>query len=464
MRARSLKRELLAWVMIPLIAVACFNVWTTYRNALTTADLINERTLLASAHVIAEQVREDGGMLEAPIPPAALEMFASDQPDLVVYKVIAPDGQLLAGTPEVALPPRTAPASQADYFDAYFRGAPIRAVSIVQPLVLRTGTIDLVVMVGQTLARRNDLVSQLWRKALRDQSLIVLGAGLLSLFGLSRGLAPLMRVRETLQKPGRVGPTQLPADSVQVELQPLVHALNAALADVQRQVENQRRFVANAAHQLRTPLTLLRTQAHVGLRERTVAAKNEVIASIDATVERMARISSQLLALARAEQGSVLLRKERVDFAPLVQQAVEALVETALLAGVDLGFEPADHCLPVEGHGSLLREMVHNLVENGVQHAGTKAVVTVKLQRRGREAILLVEDSGPGIPAAERERAFERFYRLVGASAQGSGLGLAIVREIVTSHEGRVTLLDRAPEPGLVVQVFLPISNASPPA
>ena len=462
MPARSLRRELLGWVMIPLIAVACFNVWTTYRNALAAADLITERTLIASARVIAEQIRDDDGVLDAPIPPAALEMFAFDRPDLVVYQVVGPDGTLLAGTPEVARPPRLPADREPVYFDARFRGASIRAVSIVQPLVLRTGTVNLVVMVGQTLSRRNDLVSRLWQKALRDQSLIVLGAGLLSLFGLSRGLAPLMRLRDLLRRPGTADPIELPEHSVQLELQPLVRALNTALADVQRQVATQRRFVANAAHQLRTPLTLLRTQAHVGLREQTADVQTAALVAIDATVDRIARLSTQLLALARAEQGSALLRTEPVDFAQIAQDAVEALAEQALLRAVDLGFEGPGEVLWVRGHAPLLGELVHNLVENAIFHAGQRAVVNVTLERRCREAHLRVEDNGPGIPAPERSHVFERFYRLPGASTQGTGLGLAIVREIVTSHDGQIILEDRQQGPGLSVRVVLPLLDAPP--
>lgn len=456
MRVRSLRRELLGWIVIPLAMLVGFNVWTSYRNALSTADFITNRTLVASARVIAESIRMIGGIIDAPIPPAALEMFASEQHDLVIYKVIGPDRHLISGTPEIDTPQHLPAGFETQYFDEVYRGAGMRAVAIAQPVVTMRGTVDVVVIVGQTLRSRNELVRVLWLAALRDQVLLVAGAAVLSLFGLRRGLAPLIRLRDKVQSRDPSALDPLAVTDVQTELRPLVEALNEALAGVRRQIVTQRRFVANAAHQLRTPLALLRTQANVGLREGDLAGKNEALRGIDQAVDRMARLATQLLVLARAEQGSATLSKEPVNFAVVVREAMEALAELAFSRNIDLGFEGGNRDYTIEGHAPLLGELVHNIVENALRYGASGGHVTASLREEAGSIVFRVVDDGPGIPEAERARVFERFYRLLGTDVPGTGLGLAIVQEIAASHDGTVELGDRAAGHGLIVTVRLP--------
>jgi two-component system sensor histidine kinase TctE len=443
-----------------LAAVVTVNLWTTYRNALDTADLITDHTLLASAKAIAENLRQSEGVLEAPIPPASLEMFASDPPDRVVYRVTGPRGELLAGHADVLVPPREPKDLQPLYFGAEYENEPVRAVVIAQPVAGNDNPGNALVAVGQTLHSHDRLVSELWRKALFDQILLVAAAGLLALLGLNRGLAPVMRLREAVTKRDPAVLEPLAIEGVQTELKPLVTALNDAFARVLQQVATQRRFIANAAHQLRNPLALARTQANVGLRAETVAAKNEALAGIDRAVGRMAYLSNQLLQLARAEQGSALLRKETVDFERIARDVAASLAEAALARQIDLGFESPGSSLPIHGHSSLLRELVANLVDNAVRYTPPGGTVTATVLGEDGKIVLRVEDSGAGIPEAERQLVFERFYRRLESGSEGSGLGLAIVREIVLAHDGTVDLASRAPPPGLVVTVCLPAAAA----
>ena len=459
MTPKSLRRGLLGWLVFPLAAVVCFNVWTTYRNAAITADLVTDRTLLASARAIAERIRQTDGVLEAPIPPSALEMFASSPPDRVVYRVTTPRGQLIAGYPDAIVPPQAPKGFEPVYFNAAFRDEPVRAVAIAQPIVTIENAGNAVVAVGQTLRSHDSLKTSLWLKALRDQVLLVVVAGALALFGLHRGLAPVMKLRDEVMERDPSVLQPFSTETIQVELRPLVEALNEAFVRIQRQIATQRRFVANAAHQLRTPLALLKTQATVGLRESETSQKDEALAAIDKTVGLMARLSSQLLSLARAEQGRASLRREDVEFSEIARGAIESLVDLALARNIDLGFEHDGRPHIVLGHAMLLRELVANLIENALRHTPIGATVTAKLSGDARDMVFSVEDNGPGIPAAERERVFERFYRLVGTEGEGTGLGLAIVREIVLSHDGNIELADRAPPPGLAVRVRLPASR-----
>jgi two-component system sensor histidine kinase TctE len=467
-RAGSLRGELLAWLLVPLAAVVLFNVWTTHSAAFATASLVTDRTLLAAARVIAEQVREIEGNVDVQIPPSALEMFASVDRDRVVYRITGPSGVLIAGSRDLAAPPERPSPLEPLYYDTQFAGEAVRAVAIAQPIVSRTQPGDAIVVIAETMRGRTRLVGELWLKALRDQVLLVVAAGLLALFGLHRGLAPLLRLRDQIVARDPVRLEGFPADEVQREVQPLVRALNQALANVGRYVASQRRFVANASHQLRTPLAILKTQIVVGLREQDAAAKDDALQATQRGVEAMTRLTNQLLTLARAEPGGDQLRKETLDLAPLARAALEQLAPLAIGRDIDLRFEPGAGPFPVHGHETLLRELIVNLVDNALRYTPRGGAVSVTLGRAGAEVVLRVEDSGPGIPEAERARVFERFYRLRRAEGEaevaGTGLGLAIVREIIAAHGGTVSLSDRTPPPGLAVVVTLPPEIRPPEA
>ncbi len=401
MATRSLQRELLGWLLVPLTAVVCFNVWTTYESAVETADLITDRTLLASARVIAEDIQENDGVLEATIPPAALEMFASDPPDRVFYRVTAPSGLIIAGHPDIVVPSGQPAGLEPTFFQTMFRDQPVRAVAIAQPIISARNPGRAVVAVGQTLNAHDQLMTGLW--------CVNIGHG-----------------RQEI------------ADAIQ------------------RQMAAQRRFVANAAHQLRTPLALLKTQVGVGMREPGTAAKEEALAAADKSVDGMARLSNQLLSLARAEQGSSSLMKSAVDVQAVARDALEGLTQAALSRDIDLGFEAGEGEFVVWGHPTLLRELVVNLVDNALRYTPRRGSVTARISREGEAILLQVEDTGPGIAEVDREKVFERFYRSAEAGGDGTGLGLAIVREIVSSHDGEVGLSGRQPPPGLTAWVKLP--------
>ncbi len=452
----SLRFQLLCWLMVPLAGVVLFNIWTTHSSAMATANLVNDRTLLASARVIAEQVKEVDGVIEALIPPSALELFASEDRDRILYRVIAPNGSLLAGYPDVAVPPREPEGLQPFYFDSGFRGEPIRAVALAQPVASRLPSGNALVVVARTLRGRDRLVTDLWINALRDQVLLVSLAGLLALFGLHRGLAPLLRLRNDVLKRDPQVLSILPVGSVQSELRPLVEALNEEALRMQGYAASQRRFIANASHQLRTPLALLKTQIMVGQRESAPEARQEVLNGLDNGVDAIIRLTNQLLTLARAEPGSNAIRKDIVDFAAITRAVLEKMAVVALDRQIDLSFDEGEDAGQLYGHATLLSEMVLNLVENALRYTPTGGLVIVSLRRRGETIVLCVEDNGPGIPAPEREKVFERFYRLPGTIAEGSGLGLAIVREIVLVHDGQIILDGRHPAPGLRINVLLP--------
>jgi len=260
-----------------------------------------------------------------------------------------------------------------------------------------------------------------------------------------------------VRSPSRSDLDPIEVAGAQNEIRPLIDALNAYMARVRAQMAAQRRFIANAAHQLRTPLALLSTQASYALRETVPDARQEALVALQASSGKLARLAEQLLTLSRAEPGSRRPRTDRIDMTEAARHVLETHAPAAIKRGIDLGLDETGP-VPVIGDGTMLREMIVNLVDNALRYTPEGGTVTVKLATLDSEALLTVCDDGPGIPAEEREHVFERFYRLPGAAEDGSGLGLAIVREVVENAGGSVTLGD-GPAGGLVVEVRLPLAS-----
>ncbi|MEP9367286.1 sensor histidine kinase N-terminal domain-containing protein [Xanthobacter sp. VNH20] len=457
MRIRSLRLQLLAWLVLPLAGVVAVNVWTSYGTAVSTADLVTHRMLTASARAIAEPSRADRGVIEAIVPPVALEMFATGHQDRVYYRVETATGRLLTGYPDLPLPPRVPSDFEPLFYDGAYRGQPLDLVMMLHPLVGAGAEGPIRVMVGVTRAGHGAMVRQLWIGGFGQQVLLLVAAAILALIGLDRGLTPLLRLRDAVQRRSQEDLAPFSAEDVQTELRPLVGALNQYMDRVQKQMAAQRRFVANAAHQLRTPLALLSTQASYALREKDPDERTLALKALQASARQLARLAAQLLTLARAEPGSRRPRSESIDLAAAARLVTAEFAEGALARGIDIGVE-AEGEVRVTGDGTMLREMIVNLVDNATRYAGDGGIVTVSVARERDEAVLRVADSGPGIPPAERERVFERFYRVLGTTAEGSGLGLAIVKEVADAAAGSVALRD-AEGGGLVVEVRLPLAQ-----
>jgi two-component system sensor histidine kinase TctE len=451
MRINSLRLQLLAWVVLPLAGLATINLWTSHRNALATADLVTDRMLLGSARTIAEQIAMTDGVLDASIPPAAIEMFDTGDRDSVYYHVKTSKGRLLTGYPD--LPEAKNPDTEATYRDHW-----LRLLTFSHAVVGAGDDSPISVTVGVTLAGHDAMVRRLWFGAFAQQLALVAIAGLFVLLGLHRGLAPLIRLRDAVRSRSRSDLDPVEVAGAQNEIRPLIDALNAYMERVRAQMAAQRRFIANAAHQLRTPLALLSTQASYALRETVADARQEALVALQASSGKLARLAEQLLTLSRAEPGSRRPRADRIDMTEAARHVLEAQAPTAIARNIDLGLEETGP-VPVIGDGTMLREMIVNLVDNALRYSMDGGSVTVKLATVGDEAMLTVADNGPGIPVNEREHVFERFYRIPGSTEEGSGLGLAIVREVVENAGGRVTLRDGAAG-GLVVEVRLPLAGS----
>lgn len=272
-------------------------------------------------------------------------------------------------------------------------------------------------------------------------------------------LKPLRRLAEAVEarNPGDLSPLEGHLDLV--ETKPLVAALNRLFHRVEDLLESQRRFVADAAHELRTPLAVIAAQAHVLAHAQDPARREGAERELQQGVARGAQVIGQLLSVAHLEAAGPALAMLPLDLATLAQERVASLVPRALAKGQDLGYEGPDR-LPWHGEASMLESAIDNLLINAIQYTPQGSLLTLRLAEKVGEAVLEMEDTGPGIPAEFRESLFDRFTRLPGTQVPGSGLGLAIVRRAAELHGGGVRLGDRVGQSGLLVTVRLPNGGA----
>jgi two-component system, OmpR family, sensor histidine kinase TctE len=454
----SLRIRLLWWMLVPLALYVIFTTTSEYRAARHTADLVQDGRLLSSARMLAGEVEWSYGALRADVPPAALELFASPQRDQVFYNVNVEGGPLLAGLPDF---PRAASAPAVDapvWYDAVLHGRAVRAVSIVRPMYDNGRVWRVRVSVGKTVQSRDAMTAALWRPQFVRQIGMVLLAVALACIGLTFELRPLMKLKNDVSDRDPMHLVPIRAEGLHTELRPVVDAINQCIARLSAQTAAQRRFIADAAHQLRTPLTLLGTQLQYARQQKAGdSALDEVLAAMHVSNRSMVALTNKLLLLAQAEAlDPAHLPGEPVDMTQLAREVVESLALLAQARGIDLGAELGDgaDAAIVAGHRELLRAMASNLVDNALRYTPTGARVTVSVRAQDETVVFEVTDDGPGIAPEARSRVFEPFFR-ASPETEGTGLGLAIVREIVQSHRGDVTLAPGEDGRGVRAQVVL---------
>jgi len=462
MRLRNL---LLRWLLVPTLALWLVSFVLGYSRSLAQANEAYDRTLLGSALVIGERLTSVDGAVVADLPQAALEMLRTDAQDRIFYRVSdLRDGRYITGYEDLPLPGGAAPAQPASepvFYDALYKDQDIRVVAVTRVMLDAAGQRRLLVQVAETLDARHQLTRRIVAEAAAVQLLLIaLAAGLIA-FGVKRGLAPLARLRGEVKGRDADDLTPIETRSVPREVAPLIEALNAHTERQRELREAQARFVANASHQLKTPLTLLRAQIGHALMQTDLPAMHAAVDELHASTAATGRLVEQLLALARSEPGR-LLATEGIDLTALARDVSFDMLTLARSKGIDLGFEASD-AVSVNGERVLLRELVVNIVHNAVVYTQDGGTVTVSVAAQQGRASLRVIDNGPGIAAAERSRVLERFYRVAEAKIEGSGLGLAIAREICARHGITITLAD-APGGGrgLCVDLVWPAANAAP--
>ena len=453
---QSVFGEILDWMLMPLLLIWPLSVILIQGVANSIADDPYDKALAESAQAIAGLVHVRDGRVKVDIPPQARSVLQRDELDAVYFQVLGFRNELVAG--EVAIR-WVEPPLRIDFGKAYFRddeihSEPVRVAYLyLQPLPDRE---PILLQVAETRNKRNALSSRIISGVTLPQFAVIPLAVLLVWFGLSRGIAPLNRLSGAIRRRLPTDLSPIPTAGVPEEVKPVIRAFNDMMARLEQNLQAQQRFIGDAAHQMRTPLTGLKMQTELALTETDPENMRILLRQILESTDRAARLINQLLALARAEASHEKTHAtEKVDIEALAREATLEWLPAAMAKRIDLGFEGTGWPLQVSGNPLLLRELVVNLIDNAVKYTQDGGRVTVRA-RATEFAVLEVEDNGPGIPDNERDLIFERFYRVLGNEAPGSGLGLAIVREIAELHRGSVQLKPGPDGRGTLAQAVFP--------
>jgi two-component system sensor histidine kinase TctE len=447
----SLQRRLFGWLMLPLLVALPLLGAALYQQVQGSAQSWLDDGLEDTALTLAGQIDLRGGELRIDISATMDRALRFDRQDDIFYLVLGPRGEVLqgdAGLAEVQPRPKPRPAGQSSYGDVKLRGRELRLVQLGRDC----GEGLCQILVAETLHKRDALQSEIaGLVALNGITLAVLLA-LAGWWAIRQGLTPLTGLSAELERRDLHRLTPLTA-RLPRELVPLQSAFNRLFERLDRAAGAQREFLADAAHQLRTPLTSLQTEIELAMLEPHDQRVDPLLERLRQRVVRSARLAQQLLSLARAEDRNVDVGFA-LDLRDIATESGQDWAHRALPSGVDLGFELAE--APALGHAFLLREALENLIHNAVSYAGAGARITVRCGTSAEGPWLEVEDNGPGIAPAERPAAMQRFRRGDKASGTGSGLGLAIAADIAARHGGRLALLDAHGGPGLRARLSLP--------
>jgi two-component system sensor histidine kinase TctE len=454
-----LRTQLLTWLLVPLLILLAADTFISYWVALRFSQRAYDRSLVEIAREVSLHLRASGGQLALDLPPEARRVLLTDPDDRLFLEVSGADGRLVEG--DAIAPGLRAGARKGEaFYDGTAEGLPVRIVQLNVAPDGTSGSPVATIRVAETEGKRNSLAREILLSVMLPQVLLIVIAVIVVWIGVVRGLAPLRRVQRAVAARSHLDRSPVTVDNVPGEVRPLLQSLNDLLARLDQVLTLQSRFISDAAHQLKTPLTVLKTQFEVALREEDPARLKEAVQSLYPGLERLSRLVSQLLSLARNEPEAVRsLALAPLDLNALALDVATAWVPEAYRHDVDLGFEGGEAVM-ITGDAVRLRELLDNLVDNAVRYSRAGGHVTVRVTARP-VPMLAVSDDGPSIPSGERERVFERFHRLLGNTREGSGLGLAIVQEIATLHGAEIALADDTDGVGNTFSVSFP---GSPPA
>ncbi|MBC9245791.1 sensor histidine kinase [Paracoccus sp. 11-3] len=453
-RPFSIRRRLLLWLLVATAVFGTLALIDTWREAVRMANLLSDRVLAGSALVIAERASlDDDGNITIDIPYGALEMLSSTAQDRVFYRIDGPPGHVVTGYPDLPTAEQAQQGGSPVFVDGIYKDAPVRLASLARAASTGIDEVPFVVTVAETTNAREQLTQAIMTRSALRLALMMLGAAIIVAIAVTVSLRPLRRLGEAIaeRSPDDLSPVET---SVPSEVRGLVATINSFMLRLDSALDGLRNFTGNAAHQLRTPLAVVRTQLALAARSSNLTEAQSAAAKGDAAVAHAERILGQLLLLAKID-GESGLEPDPLDLTVFAREQTAEHIPAAAEAGIDLGFE-GQGPLPIRAEPLLLAEALHNLISNAILHTGPDTVVTVRVRREDGHAILEVEDNGPGIPADERGAVVRRFTRGQ-TPGEGMGLGLPVVDEIARLFGAQLSLHERAEGQGLCARISFAI-------
>ncbi|RLJ67795.1 sensor histidine kinase N-terminal domain-containing protein [Sulfurisoma sediminicola] len=449
----GLRHRLLRWLLLPLVALTAGSLVVDYDVAMRPANDAYDEALSNTALALSFYLQRENGQAVLKLTERADAMLRADRLDRIAFAVFDAAGRRIGGDSDL---PYFGPADRNRFDDITLAGQPMR----VAVLPHRLGDEALLIEVAETTHKRDELSRRVTAALAGPNLALILITLVLVGWGIEVGLKPLERLRQHVAARSAKDLTPLPHESVPEELQPLIEALNRQFALLAEALSSQERFLADAAHQLKTPLAALQSQLELAIGDADPASRQHRLFEMQEALHRVTHLAHQLLALARAEPSAGLqAQRQAVHLPAVAERMAQSHLDRAIDRGIDLGFELEE--ATVEGVPWLLNELLANLVDNALAYVPTGSHVTVRCGRRGQRPFLEVEDDGPGIPSTERNRVFERFYRMPESATGGCGLGLAIVRDIAAGHGATVEVREGGDGQGVRFTVSFPVPAAT---
>lgn len=453
---RSLFGEILDWMLTPLLLLWPISLALTWLVAQNIAGKPFDRALEYNVQALAKLVVVKNNQVQFTLTAPAREILRADDTDLVYYQVVGTQGEHLSGEHDLPAPPDEDKPTNGEVRlrEDVIQGEDVRVAYTwlkvdVKATPAGSQPVLVLVQVAETLEKRKTLATEIVKGTMVPQFVTLPLAVLLVWLALVRGIKPLAQLEKRIRARKSDDMSPLDETAVPEEVAPLVSSINDLLSRLKVSLTTQKRFLADAAHQLKTPLAGLRMQADLAQRETDADELKKSLKHIGRASIRATHTVNQLLALARAETTGRSLAKQHIDLVHIVSEVMADSVPRALEKQIDLGYDGPDageQATQLEGNATLLKELVRNLLDNAINYTPEKGQVTLRLMtdRFSGVLVLLVEDSGPGILESERELVFQPFYRALGTNVDGSGLGLAIVLEIAKQHGATISIEDAA--------------------
>jgi len=452
----SLRKKLLLLLVPPLLILILIVSSILFRFAIVEQRDAFDNALYDSAYSIYQLIQKSDDSIEnLSLPKNEKQFILNDQSDVIFYNVVDTTGKVLNGNNDAGLMPQTNhPATNPYFRDGTVQNLNVRIVTTLVNIQKNGVELPVFIQVAETLNKRESLASNVLIDIIVPQLILVLFTIAIIWFGVERGLQPLFDLQAAVSKRSYLDLSAIELPDVPTEVMILVNSVNSLMRQLESVLNAQNRFIADAAHQLRTPLAGAQAQLELALSESKPEQHQQLLERVSASMERLSHTITQLLSLARNQQdASHNMALTPVNLNKIAQEVTTDMVPTAIKKGLDLGFEADSQKTMVLGDSKRLKEMLYNLVDNAVLYTPAGGKVTVKVQREAGEIVLSVIDNGPGIPKAEREKVFERFHRVMGTGQEGSGLGLSIVMEIAQLHQANVEIADEPRKKGLNIQV-----------
>ncbi len=436
-KVTSLKKAIAYRLIIPVIIFIILETALSYFVTLHYVEKTYDRWLLDSARSLVQEVKVINDKVTVDLSATALEIFKWDDIDTTFFKILSEKKGVIAGDLILPAPLITIDLNQPFYSNLMIDGQAIRMVSLQV-----SGSLPekVYIHVAETLNKRQDMMVDILLADLIPQILLTLFISLLIIEAINNGLAPLHKLAHDISQRSLSDLTPIPETNVFSEVKTLTDTINNLLNKLSVAISSQQRFIANAAHQLRTPLAGLKLQAERAQRQENILTMSPALSQIQNSADRISHMVTQLLALARTDSVEGSHRMEKIDLYDLTRKVCIARIPKALEKDMEISFDAVQKSYFIKGDTVLLTELLNNLLDNAITYGHKQGNIFVRLTDRS-VLCLSIEDDGPGIPESEREKILERFYRIPGSSGDGCGLGLAIVKEIADLHQVRLLLL-----------------------